>query len=89
MTGDALSMRLSCFLFKYRLTSQTTTARIPAEMLLGCSPKSRLDLPRPDMKLQVEKKQEQQRDRHDQHAHERQLKPDDNVYVRNFSRNNT
>ncbi|XP_061883310.1 uncharacterized protein K02A2.6-like isoform X1 [Entelurus aequoreus] len=88
MTGDSLSTQLSRFLFKYRLTPQTTTGRTPAEMLMGRRPKSRLDLLRPDMKAKVQGKQEKQKERHDQHARERQLKPDDCVYVRNFSSNN-
>jgi transposase InsO family protein len=85
MTGDSLSTRLSRFLFKYRLTPRNTTARTPAEMIMGSRPKPRLDLLRPDMKARVERKQVKQKELHDQHARERQLKPDDRVYVRNFS----
>ncbi|XP_042372461.1 uncharacterized protein K02A2.6-like [Plectropomus leopardus] len=88
MTGDSLSTQLSRFLFKYRLTPHPTTGRSPAEMLMGRRPKSRLDLLRPDMKAKVEEKQKKQKDRHDQHARERQLKPDGCVYVRNFSGSN-
>ena len=87
MTGDSLSTQFSRFLFKYRLAPQTTTGRTPAEMLMGRRPKSRLDLLRPDMKAKVEEKQEEQKERHDQHACERHLKPDDCVYMRNFSSN--
>ena len=85
ITGDSLSTRLSRFLFKYRLTPRNTTARTPAEMIMGSRPKPRLDLLRPDMKARVERKQVKQKELHDQHARERQLKPDDRVYVRNFS----
>lgn len=84
MTGGSLSTRLSRFLFKYRLTPQTTTARTPAEMLMGRRPKSRLDLLRPDLRAKVVRKQEKQKEGHDLHARERQLKPGDNVYVKNF-----
>ncbi|XP_024921034.1 uncharacterized protein K02A2.6-like [Cynoglossus semilaevis] len=87
MTGDSLSTRLSRFLFKYRLTPQTTTARTPAEMLMGRRPKSRLDLLRPDLKVKVARKQEKQKESHDLHARERLLKPGDKVYVRNFCSN--
>src|SRR4029434_5029210 len=87
MKGDTLSTRLSRFLFKYRLTPQTTNARAPAEMLMGRRPKSKLDLLRPDIKATVRRKQEKQKEGHDQHAQERQLKPGNNVYVRNFSSN--
>ena len=89
MKGDTLSTRLSRFLFKYRLTPQTTTARAPAEMLMGRRPKSKLDLLRPDIKATVMRKQEKQKEGHDQHAQERQLKPGNNVYVRNFSSNSS
>lgn len=87
MKDDSLSIRLSHFLFKYRLTSQTTTARSPAEMLMGCWPKSKLDLRHPDTKVSVLKKQEKQKEGHSQHAPGRQLKPGDNVYLKNFSNN--
>ncbi|KAL7874785.1 hypothetical protein SRHO_G00057550 [Serrasalmus rhombeus] len=72
---------------KYRLTPQTTTARTPAEMLMGRRPKSRLDLLRPDLKAKVARKQEKPKERHDLHARERLLKPGDNVYVKNFCSN--
>ncbi|XP_034549867.1 uncharacterized protein K02A2.6-like [Notolabrus celidotus] len=85
MTGDSLSVRLSRFLFKYRLTPHTTTACSPAEMLMGRRPKSRLDLLRPD----IEAKQAKQKEGHDHHARERQLMPEDRVYVKNFSSNST
>ena len=87
MKGDSLSTRLSRFLFKYRLTPQTTTARTPAEMLMGRRPKSKLDLLRPVTKATMLRKQEKQKAGHDQHARQRQLKPVDNVYVKNFSNN--
>lgn len=35
MTGDSLSAQLSRFLFKYCLTTQTTSECMPAEMLMG------------------------------------------------------
>ena len=54
-------------------------------MLMGRRPKSKLDLLRPDMKARVERKQVKQKELHDQHARERQLKPDDRVYMRIFS----
>ncbi|XP_039664152.1 uncharacterized protein K02A2.6-like [Perca fluviatilis] len=89
MKGDSLSTRLSRFLFKYRLTPQTTTAWAPAEMLMGRRPKSRLNLLRPDIKATVLRRQEKQKEDHDKQAKERQLKPGDNVYIRNFSNNPT
>lgn len=60
MTGGSLSAQLSRFLFKYSLTTQTTSECMPAEMLMARGSKSRLDLLRPDMKARVEGKQEKQ-----------------------------
>ena len=85
MAGDSLSTQLSRFLFKYRLTPQTTTGRTPAELLMGRRPKARLDLLCPDMKMKVVEKQEKQKERHDRCARDRQLQPNDCVYARNFS----
>lgn len=85
LTGDSISTRLSPFLFNYHLTPQTTTGRTAAEMLMRCRPKSKLDLLCPDLKAKVERKQENMKEGHDQHAWERQLKPGDKVYVRGFS----
>ncbi|XP_059188219.1 uncharacterized protein K02A2.6-like [Centropristis striata] len=56
MAGDSLSTQLSRFLFKYRLTPQTTTGHTPVELLMGHRPKARLDLLRPDVKV-VEKQE--------------------------------
>ena len=56
---------------------------------MGRRPKSRLDLLRPDIKATVLRKQEKQKEGHDKQAKERQLKPGDNVYIRNFSNNPT
>ena len=88
LTGDSINTRLSRFLFNYRLTPQTTTGLTPAEMLMGRRPKSKLDLLRPDLQATVARKQEKMKEGHDKHARERQLKPGDYVYVRDFSHNN-
>lgn len=85
MTGGTITTKLSRFLFQYRITPQTTTGQAPAVMLMGRKPKAHLDLLRPNIRARVERKQEKQKERHDHHARERQLKPNDTVYIRNFT----
>ncbi|XP_029567815.1 uncharacterized protein K02A2.6-like, partial [Salmo trutta] len=81
MTGGTITPKLSRFLFQYRITPQTITGQAPAVMLTGRKPKAHLDLLRPNIRARVERKQEKQKERHDHHARERQLKPNDTVYI--------
>ena len=53
---------------------------------MGRKPKAQLDLLHLDIKAQVERKQEKQKERNDHHTMERQLKPHDIVYIRNITR---
>ena len=57
--------RLARILFMYRITPQSTTGISPAGLLLGWMPHSRLDLVRPNMAKQLEKKQFEQKATHD------------------------
>ncbi|XP_048244738.1 uncharacterized protein K02A2.6-like [Haliotis rufescens] len=84
MTGGTLDTKLARFLFRYRLTPQTTTGLSPAELLLRRRPKSHLNLLHPDMSCKVRNKQEQQKSVHDAHAKDRHLQVGDLVYVLNF-----
>lgn len=45
--GEDMETRLYRFLLQYRLTPQSTTGEVPAELLMGRRPRSRLDLARP------------------------------------------
>ena len=45
----SIETKLSCFLFKYRLTPHSTTGISPAKLLLGRHPRSRLDILHPDL----------------------------------------
>ena len=56
-TQQSRDMELSKFLFHYRLTPHTTTGIAPAELLLGRRPRSCLDLVKPDLSQQVQRKQ--------------------------------
>ncbi|XP_035806354.2 uncharacterized protein K02A2.6-like [Amphiprion ocellaris] len=84
MSGHSLEMKLSRFLFQYRITPHSTTGLTPAEMLMGRKPKSHLDLLRPDVGARVARSQDEQKARRDRHARERLFKPGDSVYVKNF-----
>jgi hypothetical protein len=85
MKEGSIETKVSRFLFKYRITPQTTTGVAPAELLMGRKPLSRLDLLTPDVGRRVEKKQQDQKQRHDSHAKERSFKVGDLVYARNYA----
>ena len=68
MTAGTLTDKISRFLFSYLRTPQTTTGVAPAELLMGRTLRSRLDLLRPDIARQVEDKLSYQKERHDVHA---------------------
>ena len=84
LSSGCLETNLSRFLFQYRLTPHTTTGQSPAQLLLGCRPRSHLDLLHPGLISRVEHKQELQKQRYDQHTTVRQFIPDETVFVRNF-----
>ena len=54
--------RLIRFLLAYRSTPQTTTGVTPAELLLNCRLRTRLDLIRPELRHRVETQQEAQKE---------------------------
>ena len=80
----SVSHRLSNFLLAYRTTPHMTTNKTPAELFLGRNVRTCLDLIRPDTRKFVERKQGQQKAKHDQHAHERTFPVGQTVMVRNF-----
>ena len=80
-----METRVSRFLSRYRITPQTTTGVLPAELLLGRKPKSRLDLIYPEIGGKVRGSQMSQKQRHDLHVKERTMMGGDKVYARNFS----
>ena len=49
LKDGSLETRVSRFLSRYRITSQTSTGVSPSELLLGRKPRSRLDLAYPDI----------------------------------------
>jgi len=56
----------------YRLTPQSTTGVLPAQLLLGRQPRSRLDPLKPHTAERVEKNQMRQKEQHDGRARERE-----------------
>ena len=83
--GDTVHTRLSIYLLAYRSTPQTTTRVTLAELLLNRSPRTRLDLIRPDLRHRVETQQGAQKVHHDNSKKERQFSEGDSVLVKNFS----
>ena len=69
-------------LLHYRTTPHATTGQTPAQLLMGRSPRTRLDMLRPDVRARVESKQLSQKSSHDGRVRERSFKPQDKVYVR-------
>ena len=86
MKEGSIETKISRFLFQYRITPQTKTVVTPAELLMGRKLVSRLDLLTPDVGRRVERKQSEQKQRHDCHAKERLFNPGDLVYARNYAR---
>jgi hypothetical protein len=83
---ESLETRVFRFLFKYRTTPHSTTGIAPAEMLMSRKPGSRLDVLHPDVRQRVQNQQKKQKELHDQHAVDRQLRPGDLVYSREFGK---
>ena len=65
LTNGTLETKLARFLFKYRSTLQATTGVSPAELMFGRPLRSQLDLMRPNLQLNVNRHQEQQKLDHD------------------------
>ncbi len=82
-----VDIHLSRFLFTYRVTPHSTTGQSPAELLQGRKLRNQLDLVRPDLKGHVEAKQAKQKHDYDKHTKQRTFNPDQDVWVRTFSKN--
>ena len=85
-TKGELELRLARILFKYRNTPHSTTGVKPAELLLGCKPRTHLDLLHPDIAPRVEKKQAAQKEAHDNKKPERFFEVGDRILARNFQK---
>ena len=94
ISDGTLETRISRFLFWNRLTPRTTTGMTPAELLLGCIPRSQLDLlkpplpttvqQKPEIAATVQQKQQKQKAYHETHFKLREFSVNDPVFVRDF-----
>ena len=82
-----LTYRLTQVLFSYRITPHSTTGISPAELLVGCKLRSRLDLLHPNLEQTVQKKQWQQKQFYKGNRNSMiDLYNGVRVYVRNYNR---
>lgn len=80
--GLPMSQRLANFLLSYRSTPHATTGVAPCELFLGRMVRTRLDLLTPNLEEQVAARQAQQKEKHDQHARQRDFVEGQRVMVR-------
>ena len=64
----SVDTKLARFLLSYRITPQSTTGESPAQLQLGRSLRSHLDLLRPDVATRLHLAQSRQKKQHDQHS---------------------
>ena len=84
LKDGSLETKLARFLFKYRITPQSSTGISPAELMYGRRLRSHLDNLRPDLDKKVRQSQERQKRGHDSHAKFREFKVGDSVYAKNY-----
>ena len=84
LTNGSLNTRLARFLFKYRITPQSSTGVSPAELLYGRRLRSQLDLLHPDLGRRVRQEQDRQKQGHDVRSKSREFGVADKVYARNY-----
>ena len=85
MSSGSIETRIVRFLFSYHTTPQSTTGSTPAELLMKCNLRSRLDLLVPDLSNRVFQAQEQQKNIHDKKAQDHQFVVGDHVMARNHA----
>jgi len=78
--------RFEVFLFTYRTTPHATTGCSPAELLMGRSLRSRLDLIRPDQKDSVDASQYRQRQQFNKNVKVRTFQVGDEVWFRSHAK---
>ena len=89
ITAGSVETKVARLLFQYQLTPHASTGQPPAELLLGCFPRSLLDNLKPYISAHVRRQQQHQKHRHDARANDRQFDVGDQVFVRQFSQRNS
>ena len=72
------------FLFRYRITPQSTTGQSLSKLLLGRRFRSHLDLLQLDLSSKVHQKQNYQKETYDYHVQECSFEVDDLVLAKNY-----
>ena len=85
LTEGSLFDRLSRFLFAYRNTPHGTTGASPSQLMFGRPMRSCLDLLRPNIAAKVIKKQEYQKQYHENEKTPIQFESGHKVYIKNLS----
>ena len=80
--------RIAYFLFQYHITPHTTTGVLPAELLIGCRLRTRLDLLKPDLQQKVHDKQLKQKQSRDKHCRAQNFFEGRKVFVKNHGKGN-
>ena len=89
MQGErgSISEKLSQFLFKYQITPHSTTGVPPAELLMGRTLRSKLELLQPNFSSKMQHSQITQKKNHDVKKPYRQFIEGDLVYAENCTNN--
>ena len=87
-SDGTVETKLNQFLLSYQITPQSTTGEPPAQLHWGRSPRSHLDLLRPDVGIKIHAAQSRQKKQHHMHQRSqlRQVGVGDSVNVQNYSR---
>eukprot|EP00731_Ephydatia_muelleri_P031413 Em0022g927a len=78
-------LRLKRFLIAYRNTPQKSTGRAPAELLIGWKIRTKLDLLKPDVSINIDKAVIEQKLHHDKHAKPKIFTTGQHVWVQNIT----
>ena len=89
LSEGSVETKVSRFLFKYRLTPQTSTGVSPSELMFGRRLRSPLDNIRSSLERKANITLERQRKSHDSRARSREFEIDDWVYVKNYATGNS
>ena len=84
VTEGTLSDRISHVLFYNHITPHSTTGLSPAELLQIRRLRCRLDLLKPDLQAEIEKRQYQQQHYSDRGSKYREFQSGESVYLQNF-----